>query len=653
MGGLNSAEKEKVKHALPKASNKIIDVTIARLYIAYPNPEKWVYTGLSGAIALVDDIVGNTFFLKLIDVHGHRGVLWDQELYVNFQYNQDRTFFHTFELEQCNAGLLFTDIGDASHFLKRVQKREKYASKKTLANKNAIALEDQIKKEEESKVIHGPRGESLISDQRVRYRYEPEKHEHRQEHHYEQPSQNYASTENSASDASAAPPSFASKPPPPPVEKQPPPPVSIPSYKYDSIPLFPSSPAPPSVSSTHSPTPDSSYASTPAPSNPPPPINHPVHAVPPPLPAEQYRPLAQSPHPQFQQQHNSPSPAAPPSIPPMQQSVAIPPPPSHPAQQQNVTNNNTPQFGQYSVAGLQPPPRPTSTRPGIAPPVSRRGPVPPPPPRRSAAPPSIPSRGPLPNAPTGGQHSRTGRGPPPPPPPRRGGQAPSPPASRGTTHNSAIGPPQPQLPPQMQSPPLQQHNTYNAAPPVQQYQPPQQTAYIPPPPVLPPHSGVSTQYHPSTEPMLAQPQHHIAVPNGTAPPPAPPAPPAPFAPQMTNSAPAPPPPPPPPPAPAFNQPEAGSGFVENTGDAGRDTLLASIRGAGLNSLRKVDKSQLEKPSPLLQEVRSDAPVSQPTGGSTGGPVGAPASLADALAAALNQRKNKVARDDDIDNGDDW
>ena len=45
---------------------------MARLYIAYPDPTKWAYTGLVGAIALVDDLVGHTF-LKLVDIIGHRG----------------------------------------------------------------------------------------------------------------------------------------------------------------------------------------------------------------------------------------------------------------------------------------------------------------------------------------------------------------------------------------------------------------------------------------------------------------------------------------------------------------------------------------------------------------------------------------------------
>lgn len=92
-------------------------------------------------------------------------------------------------------------------------------------------------------------------------------------------------------------------------------------------------------------------------------------------------------------------------------------------------------------------------------------------------------------------------------------------------------------------------------------------------------------------------------------------------------------------------------LVETTGNGDRDALLASIRGAGIGKLRKVDKSQLDKPSVLLQEARGE-PVSTPAvPAAPGGAPGQPASLADALAAALSNRKAKVAASDDESDGD--
>ncbi|RJE19188.1 actin associated protein Wsp1, partial [Aspergillus sclerotialis] len=129
---LSDADKETVKRTVPKPANKILAVAVARLYVAYPDPQRWVYTGLQGAAVLANDLVGRTFFLKLVDVSpAGRGVIWDQEIYDNFPYNQDRTFFHSFELEDCPAGFSFADEKEAKTFIKKLQEREKHASKET------------------------------------------------------------------------------------------------------------------------------------------------------------------------------------------------------------------------------------------------------------------------------------------------------------------------------------------------------------------------------------------------------------------------------------------------------------------------------------------------------------------------------------------
>lgn len=65
---LSDADKETVKRTVPKPANKIFAVGVARLYVAYPNPQKWTYTGLQGAAVLCNDLVGHTFWIKLVDV---------------------------------------------------------------------------------------------------------------------------------------------------------------------------------------------------------------------------------------------------------------------------------------------------------------------------------------------------------------------------------------------------------------------------------------------------------------------------------------------------------------------------------------------------------------------------------------------------------
>ncbi|KAH8158584.1 hypothetical protein CIB48_g9663, partial [Xylaria polymorpha] len=129
---LSEEDKETVKRVVPKQTNKIQAVAVARLYVAYPNRQKWTYTGLQGAAVLANDLVGNTYWVKMVDISPvGRGVIWDQELFDTWSYNADRTFFHTFELEECWAGLSFVDEKEARQFKKKMDDREKNASKAT------------------------------------------------------------------------------------------------------------------------------------------------------------------------------------------------------------------------------------------------------------------------------------------------------------------------------------------------------------------------------------------------------------------------------------------------------------------------------------------------------------------------------------------
>lgn len=65
---LTDDDKETVRRMVPKTSNKIHAAAVARLYIAYPDRTKWTYTGLQGAVVLANDLIGNTYWLKLVDI---------------------------------------------------------------------------------------------------------------------------------------------------------------------------------------------------------------------------------------------------------------------------------------------------------------------------------------------------------------------------------------------------------------------------------------------------------------------------------------------------------------------------------------------------------------------------------------------------------
>lgn len=82
MPGLIEGEvRETVRRAVPKASNKIFAAAIARLYVAYPDRHQWTYTGLQGAVVLANDTVGNTIWLKLVDVS-----VWSSRTHIQWLY---------------------------------------------------------------------------------------------------------------------------------------------------------------------------------------------------------------------------------------------------------------------------------------------------------------------------------------------------------------------------------------------------------------------------------------------------------------------------------------------------------------------------------------------------------------------------------------
>lgn len=79
---LSDADRETVLRTVPKPSNKILAVGVARLYVAYPNPNRWKDTGLQGAAVLANDLVGHTFWIKLVDIS-----VGEFSVFIHGQYN--------------------------------------------------------------------------------------------------------------------------------------------------------------------------------------------------------------------------------------------------------------------------------------------------------------------------------------------------------------------------------------------------------------------------------------------------------------------------------------------------------------------------------------------------------------------------------------
>ncbi|KAH8823217.1 hypothetical protein DL96DRAFT_1420939, partial [Flagelloscypha sp. PMI_526] len=134
---LSPDEKAKVKSVIPASSNKIFYAALARVYYAYPSPEKWSYAGLQGAMTFLHDKSKGCMCFKLVDVYGTRGVIWEHEFYQGMEYNPDRAFFHSFAGDSCMIGLVFADEFEAKTFWKKVMAKKDSKAGKASKKKNS------------------------------------------------------------------------------------------------------------------------------------------------------------------------------------------------------------------------------------------------------------------------------------------------------------------------------------------------------------------------------------------------------------------------------------------------------------------------------------------------------------------------------------
>ena len=96
MPSLSSDDKHKIKSVIPVSLNKIYTGALARIYFANLQPIRWSYGGLQGALVFAYDKQKGIFTLKMVDLAGTQGVIWEHALYEGFEYNQDGPFFHSF-----------------------------------------------------------------------------------------------------------------------------------------------------------------------------------------------------------------------------------------------------------------------------------------------------------------------------------------------------------------------------------------------------------------------------------------------------------------------------------------------------------------------------------------------------------------------------
>ncbi|KAK4508710.1 hypothetical protein PRZ48_002449 [Zasmidium cellare] len=610
---LNEDDKQTVKRTVPKASNKIHAVAVAKLYVAYPNRQRWNYTGLQGAAVLANDLVGNTFWIKLVDVSpANRGVLWDQEIYDTFQYNQDRTFFHTFELEDCLAGLSFADEKEAKQFKKKMDEREKNAHKNTRSKPFASGPaqtgyaggQQQIQPQEKKGRFGGlfsshkhssPQGppQSIIPPRGVEIN----------QHGTPSPSMSTPNGSRATSEIDLTDPAVQAV-------LQDLKGMGITEDQIEEHAGFIKSYLEQNRATAAAETEKKERAARAPPPPPPVPANLSPQNTggsksgrgPPPAPPPSRRTATGPGVPVQKPPSPSPSPPREPS--PPRPRFKVPPPLAN----AGTKVDNTP------------------TLPGRNRAVSQSNPGPPPPPRPAKEPldePTSPPSGRF-AVPPPFEGKRISSNPAPPPPPR-GNAGPPPPPPREISAPSAIPPP----PPPRQSPNPSAGGFADSGP--------------PPPPPLPPSSSRPVPPAPSSG---APPPPPLPPPSTSGPPPPPPLPPT----AAPNGGP--PPPPPMPPRTGVSDDSAAAAAPKGAPQPGRDGLLADIRGGA--RLKKVsDSEKRDRSAAAVPGSEAAAPAAPSSAGGAGGGDAAQGGLAGALASALAARKSKVSHSDDEKDDDDW
>eukprot|EP00124_Ichthyophonus_hoferi_P004029 Ihof_evm1s399 gene=Ihof_evmTU1s399 len=95
--------------------NEVLGVTVARLYLADPDPRQWTYSNHMGVIVLAKDRDRKSYFIRLVSLQLEK-LVWEQELYSEMQYKTPKLFFHTFATDKHMAGLSFADETEAESF---------------------------------------------------------------------------------------------------------------------------------------------------------------------------------------------------------------------------------------------------------------------------------------------------------------------------------------------------------------------------------------------------------------------------------------------------------------------------------------------------------------------------------------------------------
>ncbi|KAL1512577.1 hypothetical protein ABEB36_002149 [Hypothenemus hampei] len=99
-----------------------ISTTVVQLFLTTPpNHSQWVKKD-TGVLCFVKDNGKKNYFFRLFSLRRNQ-LIWEHEMYNNMDYNEELTYFHTFEGEECMVAFNFANQQEARTFKANVDSK--------------------------------------------------------------------------------------------------------------------------------------------------------------------------------------------------------------------------------------------------------------------------------------------------------------------------------------------------------------------------------------------------------------------------------------------------------------------------------------------------------------------------------------------------
>ncbi|XP_022238301.1 neural Wiskott-Aldrich syndrome protein-like isoform X2 [Limulus polyphemus] len=131
---LLSPDENRLLFTLLGKSCRSLATAVVQVFLSEPPQHCQWLKHCCGVACFVKDSTRRSYFIRVYDMDKKKGA-WQQELYLEFAYKAPQPYFHTFEADNCQAGLNFADQKEAHLFQKAVNDKIQSRLQNTIEKK--------------------------------------------------------------------------------------------------------------------------------------------------------------------------------------------------------------------------------------------------------------------------------------------------------------------------------------------------------------------------------------------------------------------------------------------------------------------------------------------------------------------------------------